>query len=188
MLALVLLGVAVVCALISRVLLVTAAIRISIWWTLRVLLPFGPMFFRLSYPEEARRSMLFRYATLICFAAYLATGTSPKLAYYKRRMPHPQPPRQTEPAGYALEKVSAKTATTAPTPKPTPSLDERRAANAKQFEQLRKAAEALRIRKRDLLHSDIEGNRQYVVDLAVYNQELANATTERTALSAPGAK
>jgi hypothetical protein len=185
-LALVLLGIAVLCALISRALLITAALRISVWWTLGVLCPFGPMFFRLSYPDEARRSMIFRYATLICVAGYFVSGGfSPSLAYYKRRVPRQQPPKQTEPSGYAIEKVPAKVM---PTPKPTPTLDERRAANAKEFEQLRKWAESLRIRKRDLLHSDVEGNREYVVDLALYNQALTKATEDRNALSGATAK
>lgn len=185
MLALVLLGVAVVCALISRVLLITAAVRVSVGWTIGVLFPFGPTFFRLNYPEEARSSMYFRYATLLCALGFLAVGgAKPNLAYYKRRMPPQHPPRQTEPTGYAMEKVSAKTLAAVPTPKPTPSLQERRAANAKEFERLRVWQEQLRVRKRDLLHSDVDGNRDYVVDLALYNEALAKATAERNALSA----
>ena len=181
------------CALISRALLIHAASRISGWWAVGVLLPFGPMFFRLSYPEEARRSVMFRYATLLLFGAYFVVGTPTlDVAYYKRRMPRQHPPRQTEPpgqaTGYALEKVSAKSLASVPTPKPnpTPTLEERRAANARELEQLKKWGESLRIRKRDLLHSDVEGNRQYVVDLALYNQALEKATAERNALA--GAK
>ena len=63
------------------------------------------------------------------------------------------------------------------------SLDERRLVNAIELERLRKAGEELRLRKRDLLHSDIEGNRVYVVDLALYNQALAKATAEKNALA-----
>ena len=64
-----------------------------------------------------------------------------------------------------------------------PSLEERRAANAKELERLSKVGEELRLRKRDLLHSDVQGNRTYVVDLALYNQELAKATAEKDALA-----
>jgi hypothetical protein len=43
--------------------------------------------------------------------------------------------------------------------------------------------EQLKLRKRDLLHSDIEGNRVYAVDLASYNDALAKATAEKNALA-----
>ena len=157
--------------------LVVAAARISIGWTIGVLLPFGPTFFRLKYPDEARDSMWFRYATLIFAAGFFwAAQDSNGLAYYKRRMPRPQPPKETQPTGYAMEKLP-------PTPAATPTLDERRAANEKTFEKLRWQNEALQLRKRDLLLSDVQGNRQYVVDLALYNQALTQAAAERQALS-----
>lgn len=104
-------------------------------------------------------------------------GLSPQLAYYKRRTPRPRPPRETDPAGYALEQTPTKNA-------PTPAWDERLLVNAIELERLRKWDEELQRRKRDLLHSDVEGNRQYVVDLALYNQALAKATEEREALAA----
>jgi hypothetical protein len=176
---LVLLGIGLVCALVSRVMLFMAAARISAWWAVGVLVPFGPLFFRLNYPEQARPSLYFRYATVLCLGAYLALGgaTSAKhFAYYKPRMFKPSHPRSGEPVGYALEKPPA-------TPAPTPTIEERRAANAAEFDRLDRWAEQLRMRKRDLLHSDVEGNRQYAADLALYNQALAKATAERNALS-----
>lgn len=179
-LALPLLGIAIACALVSRFLLFSAAARISARWAIGVLLPFGPLFFRLNYPAEARRSVYFRYGTIICFAAYLAIGRSSsmsRLGYYKPKMFKPHRPQPSEPVGYALEKRPA-------TPPPAPTLEQRRAANAQEFERLKKWAEALRLRKRDLLHSDVEGNREYVVDLALYNQALAKATAERNTLDA----
>jgi len=48
MIALVCLGGAVICALIARVLLLIAALEISVWWAIGVFLPFGPTLFRLS--------------------------------------------------------------------------------------------------------------------------------------------
>ena len=85
MLPLVFLGLGLLCALISRILLLVAAARISGWWVVGVFLPFGPLFFRLNYPEEARRSMMFRFATLPCIFVYLIIGYGPALSYYKRK-------------------------------------------------------------------------------------------------------
>jgi len=184
-LPLVFLGLGLVCALISRILLLIAAVRISVGWALGVFLPFGPMFFRLNYPEEAKPSMLFRFATLPCLGAYLVMGPGPSLSSLKRDHSEAAAPSlSSKLVHYAIEKpASAKKVPSAPTPQPTPSLDERRVANAKELERLRKEAESLRLRKRDLLHSDTEGNRIYVVDLALYNDALAKATAERNALA-----
>ena len=175
MLPLVFLGLGLLCALISRILLLIAASKISGWWVVGVWLPFGPLFFRLSYPEEARRSMMFRMATLPCLFLYLIMGPGPTLSYYKRKSFKPHPPQSAQLA-YAIEKPAV-----AASP---PSLGERQAANAAELERLRKWSEALRLQKRDLLHSDVEGNRVYVVDLALYNQALAKATAEKNALAA----
>jgi hypothetical protein len=173
-LPLVFLGLGLLCALISRVLLLMAAASISGWWVVGVFLPFGPLFFRLNYPEEARRSMIFRLATLPCIFIYLLIGYGPTtLSYYKRKSPRTFPPPSSQQIAYAMGKRA-------------PSLEERRAANAKEFERLSKLGEELRLRKRDLLHSDVQGNRAYVVDLALYNQALAKATAEKNALA--GAK
>jgi len=173
----VLLGLAVLCALISRTLLVVAAANISGWWTVGVLLPFGPLFFRLNYPDEARRSIHFRYATVACLAAYLIIGPGPTFSYHKHKDFKVTQPGSREAVGYAIEKTKA-------APQPTPSLELRRAVNTQDFESLRKWAEQLRLRKRDLLHSDIEGNRQYADDLALYNDALTKATAEKNELDA----
>ena len=66
---------------------------------------------------------------------------------------------------------------------PTPTLDQRRAANARELERLRDVNEQLKLRKRDLLHSDTEGNHVYAIDLASYNDALAKVTAERNALA-----
>jgi len=66
---------------------------------------------------------------------------------------------------------------------PTPTREQRRTANAKEFDRLRGLEEQLRLRKRDLLHSDTEGNRVYAIDLASYNDALAKATAEKNALA-----
>jgi len=62
------------------------------------------------------------------------------------------------------------------------SLDERRAANTREFARLNAWKDALRLRKRDLLNSDVAGNEAYTVELAQYNAALAKANAERSAL------
>jgi hypothetical protein len=170
------------CAIIYRVLLVVAAFRISVGWGLGIFLPFGPLFFRLSYPEEAARSMWFRFGTIFCFGFSLFLG--PK-ASYKHPTFTPVDLLSSKPTGYGLEKSSALSKGTTITPA---SLDARRAANAKELERLKIWAEQLRLRKRDLLHSDTEGNRVYAVDLALYTDALTRATAEKNTLAPPAKK
>jgi hypothetical protein len=185
MVSLVFLGLAILCALISRILLVTAAVKISTGWAFGVFLPFGPLFFRLNYPDEARNSYIFRVATLACFFGFII---------YEPRMPlhlskvHPtsaSPRLSKQTVGYATEKpgTSGKATGTA-APAPTPTLAERRTANATELERLHGIEAELKLRKRDLLHSDSEGNRVYAIDLASYNAAFAKATTEKNALAA----
>jgi hypothetical protein len=182
MVSLVFLGLAIVCALLSRVLLVTAAIKISAGWAFGVFLPFGPLFFRLNYPEEARNSYIFRVATLACFFGFIIY--QPRMSLYMGKS-HPtaaSPRHAKQPVGYAMEKPgSAKKPAVAPAP--TPTLEERRVANTTELERLRGVEAELKLRKRDLLHSDTEGNRVYAIDLAAYNEALTKATAEKNALA-----
>jgi hypothetical protein len=180
------LGLAIVCALISRILLLVAAINISAGWAFGVFLPFGPLFFRLKYPEEARNSYLFRVATLLLILAFVCTR--PGTSFIKLPDGHRQltfKGIQTKTVGYGMEKKpsTAKKVTGTPTPAPTPTLAERRAANATELERLHEVEAQLKLRKRDLLHSDTEGNRVYAIDLASYNDALAKATAEKNALA-----
>jgi len=78
--------------------------------------------------------------------------------------------------------VSSKKTSPAAAP-PTLTLDQRRATNAKELERLRGVEEQLKVRKRDLLHSDTAGNRVYAIDLASYNEALAKVTAEKNALA-----
>ena len=185
MVALIFLGLAIVCALVSRILLVMAAIKISTGWAFGVFLPFGPLFFRLNYPDEARTSFIFRVATLACFFGFIIY--QPRTAWHLPGM-HPtaaSPRLSKQTVGYAVEKPgSAKKVTGIPTTAPTPGLAERRAANAAELERLHGAEAELKLRKRDLLHSDTEGNRIFAIDLAAYNEALAKATAEKNALAA----
>ena len=86
-------------------------------------------------------------------------------------------PQTKQPIGYAMEKPVPAAA------EPTLTLDQRRATNAKELERLHGVEEQLKLRKRDLLHSDTEGNRLYTIDLASYNDALAKAAAEKNALA-----
>jgi hypothetical protein len=184
MVALVFLVLAIVCALVSRILLVTAAIKISAGWAFGVFLPFGPLFFRLNYPEEARNSYFFRVATLACVLGFVIY--EPRMRTHLPGI-HPtaaSPRLSKQTVGYAMEKPgSSRKATGAAAPAPTPTLAERRTANAIELERLHGIEAELKLRKRDLLHSDTEGNRVYAIDLASYNEALAKATAEKNALA-----
>lgn len=183
MVALIFLGLAIVCALVSRILLLMAAIKISAGWAFGVFLPFGPLFFRLNYPEEARSSYFFRVATLLCVFGFVIY--QPRSLHLPGLHPTAASPRASKQTiGYATEKPSTrKKETGTPAPAPTPALTERRAANATELERLHGMEVELKLRKRDLLHSDTEGNRIYATDLAAYNEALAKATAEKNALA-----
>ena len=73
-----------------------------------------------------------------------------------------------------MEKVSQKT--------PAPSLQNRRAANAKELRRLTEWSEGLRLKKRDLLRSDAQGNIAYNAEVVEYNSALAKATAEKNTL------
>jgi hypothetical protein len=181
MVSLVFLGLAIVCALISRILLLIAAIDISAWWALGVFLPFGPLFFRLNYPEQARNSFLFRVATLLCIFGFVVMRPGLNFSPGGSHRTTLFAPQAKQTVGYAMEKpVPSKKTNSAAA---APTLDQRCAANAKELERLRDVNEQLRLRKRDLLHSDSEGNRVYAIDLASYNEALAKATAEKNALA-----
>jgi hypothetical protein len=183
MVSLIFLGLAIVCALISRILLLIAAIKISFGWAFGVFLPFGPLFFRLNYPEEARNSYIFRIATLACFFGFIIYQPGMTLHLPKMHSTAASPRLSKQTVGYAMEKPGTKVAGT-PAAAPTPTLEKRRADNATELERLRGAEAELKLRKRDLLHSDVEGNRVYAIDLASYNEALAKATAEKNAIAA----
>jgi hypothetical protein len=176
------------CSIISRVLLFKAALGVSKGWAFGVLVPFGPLLFRLKYAEEAHRSFMFRLATLPCLFFYILLGPGPA---FKQRIWRTTHISLQQPAGYAMEKpkVAAKKAggTAGPTVEVTPSAAERRLTNSREFEHLRAWNETLRLKKRDLLHSDTAGNFAYAAELAQYNAALDKAKAERAVLW-PGTK
>jgi hypothetical protein len=184
MVSLVFLGLAIVCALISRILLLIAAINISAGWAFGVFLPFGPLFFRLNYPEAARNSFLFRVATLLCVFGFVIS--QPRMTLHMPKI-HPtaaSPRLSKQTVGYAMEKpgTSKKVAGT-PTPAPTPTLDQRRSANAIELERLREVEAELKLRKRDLLHSDTEEIASTRLISRLQLRQLAKATAEKNALA-----
>jgi hypothetical protein len=164
------------CAIISRILLMVAAFRVSVGWGLGIFLPFGPLFFRVSFPEDAARSAMFRMATVLSFAFSLLLA--PKASYK-----HPAfTPVQLLPAkssGYEMEKSSGAATKNAQ----TANAEQRQIANTRELERLRTWDAALRLRKRDLLRSDVMGNYVYNNELAHYNAALAEATAEKNLLA-----
>jgi hypothetical protein len=189
--ALIFLIIGLLCAIVGRILLIGAAFAVSVWWGLGVFLPFGPLLFRLSYPDAAERSRMFRLATLPCILLYLLLGhgwllnSSQQHHHFNSSQPAP-----AQATGYALERpghsIIEKSAAFSPAIKvgSTPALAEREAANAGEFARLRAWDEKLRLQKRDLLHSDMEGTRAYNNELAQYNAALEDANAEKASLAA----
>jgi hypothetical protein len=182
--ALVFLVLGLFCAVVSRILLVTAALSVSGWWVLGVLLPFGPLFFRLNYPDLARSPAMLRLATVPCLFLYFVLGPG---ASYKERFSKAARPGFTQPVHYGFEASRSK-AKKSNAPGPVvdvgADIEQRSLANFREFQRLNAWGEALKLRKRDLLHSDAEGNRAYEIELAQYNAALAKANAERSALAA----
>jgi len=173
--AVIFLALGLLCILIGRVLLIRAAFGISIWWGLGIFLPFGPLLFRLNYPDLAPLSKTFRLIALLCILTYFELRPAPLSgSHFDQFFKHKEVP--AAPANhYGLEKVSKKVA--------APSLDERRAINGTEMERLAEWGQALRLKKRDLLHSDVQGNIAYNAEVADYNAALKKATDERNSLT-----
>jgi hypothetical protein len=172
--ALIFLALGVLCILIGRILLIRAAFGISVWWGLGIFLPFGPLLFRLNYPDLAPLSKTFRLVALPCILAYFVLRPGPLSgSNFDQFFKHKEVP--AAPANhYGLEKVSKAIA--------APTIDQRRAINATELERLTAWSQALRLKKRDLLHSDVQGNIAYNAEVADYNAALAKATAEKNAL------
>jgi hypothetical protein len=175
--ALIFLALGLLCILIGRILLIRAAFGISVWWGLGIFLPFGPLLFRLNYPDLAPLSKTFRLIALPCILAYFVLRPGAMSgSQFDKFFKHKEVP--SGPANhYGLEKAFRKA--------PAPSLADRRLANNREFERLNAWYAALRLKKRDLLHSDVAGNEAYMVELTQYNAALKKATDERNSLWEP---
>ena len=171
--AFIFLGLGVVLILIGRILLIGAAFGVSIWWGLGIFLPFGPLLFRLNHPDLAPLSRTLRLFALPCILAYFVLRPGPLSGshydqFFKRNDVPAAPANH-----YGIEKVAKAIA---------PNLEQRRIDNNKEFERLKAWSEALRLKKRDLLHSDVQGNIAYSAELQQYNAALAKATADKQAL------
>lgn len=168
MVGLIFLGLGLLLMLIGRILLISAAFGVSIWWGFGIFLPFGPMLFRMNYPDLAPMSRTFRLFSLPCILAYfvLGPGTLPgsHRDFFKQKAVPSGPADH-----YGLEKAPR-------------NLEERRAANAKEMERLTAWAETLHVKKRDLLRSDAEGAKAFNSEVAEFNVALTKATAEQKAL------
>ena len=186
--AFVILGVGLLCAFVGRALIIAAAFRISWGWGIGVRLPFGPMAFRLKYPENTRRARPFLLAALPCFILSILLGSGTGLARMPRSFFQKTPAPASMPAtGYALEKpgTSRKSNDVLAPLRTGPAIEERRAANARELERLAIKDKELKLRKRDLLRSNVEGNAIYACDLAEYNAALAKANAEKNEFATP---
>ncbi len=170
MAGLVFLAIGVVCSLIGRILLVGAAFAVSVWWGLGVFFPFGPLLFRLSYPDAAPTSRYFRLAALPCFLAFFVIQPEALSALHRHDFLKSANAPAAPANHYALENIR------------TSSLEKRVVANARELQQLNAWNETLRLKKRDLLRSDVQGNIAYNAERAQYEAALAKAMAEKTAL------
>lgn len=172
--------------MIARILIITAAFKISWKWGLGVLLPFGPMMFRRNYPDDARPARPFQLAALPCFLIFILAGPS------FSSINLPKPPAPSNPKGYAVEKPAPAKSSSGSGSflksvlRTGPSVEDRKAANAKELERLAEKDKELKTRKRDLLRSDVQGQAAYERDFAAYNTALAKANAEKAELATAG--
>jgi hypothetical protein len=179
--AVVCLTIAVICAIVARILLVIAAARISVAWAVGVFLPFGPFLFRLKHPEAARSSFLFRLATLGSIFLYVVVGPAASIGSAYRSDDDSEAVQ-----GYASERHNESKEAASGGNRLFQSVEERRTANTREFERLKKWSEALQLQKRELAQTDLEANRAYNIDLEEYQAAFAAATAEKQVLTTSG--
>src|SRR5262245_40736001 len=167
------------CALVSRGLLVVSAFSISFGWGIGVLLPFGPLLFRLSYPEQAARARVFGLISLPCYLGFFAFGSGLSGLPFHRDAVEKDLAATSKTVGYASESGRAGQIAAR---QPASSPDERRAANEAEFIRLRTWSDKLLATKRDLLKSDVESARHYNEEATQFNAALAAANAEKATL------
>src|SRR5262249_5150613 len=136
------------------------------------LLPFGPLLFRLSYPERAARARIFGLISLPCYLGFFAFGSGLSMLSFGEIEKDFAETSQT--VGYASENTDAT--------KVADSTSGRRTANEAEFPRLHGWSEKLVATKRDLLNSDVEGTRRYNEDAAKFNAALTAANAEKAKL------
>ena len=159
--------------------LVASAFSISFGWGIGVLVPFGPLLFRLSYPEQAARARVFGLIALPCYLGFFAFGPPVTSLHFHREAMEKDLAATRDPAGYRSESGPV---TPVAAPNAARSLEERRVANEAEFNRLHSWNEKLQAMKRDLLKSDLEGTRRYNDEATQFNAALAAANAEKTAL------
>lgn len=170
MAGLVFLAIGVICALVGRILLIGAAFGVSVGWGIGVLLPFGPLLFRLSYPDLAPTSRYFRLAVFPCLLAYFYFQPSDFSSLRRLEVLNSSKEAAAPTDHYAVQSLAQ------------PTAEQRRDANQREFQRLNAWSASLRLKKRDLLHSDVQGNIAYEAELGQYEDALAKATAEKQAL------
>ena len=176
------------CSLISRCLLIKAAWSVSKRWGVGIFLPFGPYFFRRQFPEDVQRARKFQLAAIPCVFVYVLV--SPELIPDTRigfvRVGPPGQEKHALAVGGHLFSFGGSVAAPRPEQTATVSMEERRVAHEREMKRLSEWSEALRVRRRDLLKSDVEGARAYDRDATAYNVALAKATIESESLASGG--
>lgn len=159
--------------MIGRILLIGAAFSVSVWWGIGVFLPFGPLLFRLNYPDLAPTSRYFRLAVLPCLLAYYVFQPSGFSSLRRLEMLKSSKEAAAPTDHYATQSSAQ------------PTAEQRRDANQREFQRLNAWNASLRLKKRDLLHSDVQGNIAYDAELGQYEAALAKATAEKKAIYGP---
>ena len=170
MAGLIFLAIGLVCTLIGRVLLVGAAFAVSVWWGLGVLLPFGPLLFRLSHPDAAPTSRYFRLAAFPCLLAFFVFQPDGFSALHRHGFLKSANAPAAPSSSYALEKT------------PPSDLKKRLVASERELKRLDSWSIQLRLKKRDILRSDVQGNIAYNAERAQYEAALVKAMAEKNAL------
>ena len=135
-----------------------------------MLLPFGPLLFRLSYPDAAPSSRYFRLAAFPCLLAFFVFQPEGFSALHRYAFLESANAQAAPANSYALEKI------------PPSDLEKRLIANEREFQRLDAWSIQLRSKKRDILHSDVKGNTAYNAEHAQYDAALVKAMAEKNAL------
>ncbi len=167
MLAIIILFAGFACAMISRILVLTAAFGVSTGWGLTVLLvPFGPLFFRWSYPDLCLRARPFRIATLVCFVAGGAgLGSSPlDMIRSKVKSPFSGFVTSSNAETEAKDSVIAAPAT----PAPAVAAATAKGGGPEDFAKLQDWYAQLNVKRKNLLKADKAGLEAFNAEAAQY--------------------
>src|SRR5438874_13420279 len=111
--------------------------------------PFRPPIFPAQLSGAARNSYLFRVATLLCIFGFVVMRPGLNFSPRGSHRTTSFAPQAKQTVGYAMEKPVPSKKTNPAATAPTLTLDQRRATNAKELEQLHGLDAELKLRKRD---------------------------------------